>query len=393
MNYRNTEMKLDSLVSYLNDEKINLNPVFQRGHVWPIGYRRKLIENVVLGRPIPAIFLYKEAEADSARYSYNILDGKQRLESLMLFIGSKRTDLAIRNWTTYFFPPALRKKANFWIQLPEGKRTFEKLDANLVRDFREYSIPTIEISLNDGSKLDEIISLFVDINQYGVQVSRFAVVHAMGQNNKLLRSVFDMIARKERRGNATFYKAKKTDATTVLKALKVVESASDARVQVDRMWERLLEIALFLRTGQHRKPVDILKSFIRSGRQTRSNAKAQSISLAKISATEAGKLEKVFRFLSVVYSKGLKTSKLATDQTNFYTLATTLISERLMERIDHDALVEKLLAFGRIVDGGTRPKGLNKRIESYIALSSDRTTDSERREQRSRLFKEIVEAL
>lgn len=57
MIYRNSEMKVDQLVNYLNDEKINLSPVFQRGHVWTIGTRKQLIKNIVQGRPIPAIFL------------------------------------------------------------------------------------------------------------------------------------------------------------------------------------------------------------------------------------------------------------------------------------------------------------------------------------------------
>ena len=55
---------------------------------------------MVLGKPIPAVFLYKEASG--SKYSYNILDGKQRLESLILFIASKRPDLRIPNWRKYF---------------------------------------------------------------------------------------------------------------------------------------------------------------------------------------------------------------------------------------------------------------------------------------------------
>ena len=45
-------------------------------------------------KPIPAIFLYKDADAGS-RYSYNILDGKQRLESILLFVGNERPDLRV----------------------------------------------------------------------------------------------------------------------------------------------------------------------------------------------------------------------------------------------------------------------------------------------------------
>ena len=139
MQYRNSEMKVDQLVSYLNDEKINLSPVFQRGHVWGVGTRRKLIKNIVQGRPIPAIFLYKEAAG--SRYSYNILDGKQRLESLILFIGNKRSDFAITRWDRYFFSKAERKDVSFRIDLPDGKQSFSDLDEAVVRDFREYAIP------------------------------------------------------------------------------------------------------------------------------------------------------------------------------------------------------------------------------------------------------------
>src|SRR6266566_2387206 len=82
MNYRNLDLKVDQFVAYLNDDKINLIPPFQRGHVWNLPTRRKLIQNIVQGRPIPAIFLYREASG--SRYAYSILDGKQRLESLIL---------------------------------------------------------------------------------------------------------------------------------------------------------------------------------------------------------------------------------------------------------------------------------------------------------------------
>src|SRR5580704_5788090 len=88
MNYRNSEMKIDQIISYFNEEKINLIPPFQRGHVWNPTTRKKLMKNMVQGRPIPAIFLYKEASG--SKYSYNILDGKQRLESLLLFVGGER---------------------------------------------------------------------------------------------------------------------------------------------------------------------------------------------------------------------------------------------------------------------------------------------------------------
>lgn len=88
MKYSNSQMKLDQLIGYFNDGKINLIPPFQRGRVWTLPTRKRLMRNIVSGRPIPAIFLYKEAIG--SKYTYNILDGKQRLESLLLFVGGTR---------------------------------------------------------------------------------------------------------------------------------------------------------------------------------------------------------------------------------------------------------------------------------------------------------------
>lgn len=120
MQYRNSEMKLDQLIGYFNDNKINLIPPFQRGHVWKLTDRRKLIRNIVTGKPIPAIFLYKQESG--AKYSYNILDGKQRLESLLLFIGNRRSDVKIVGVLDYFFPAKERESADFWIDLGDGKK-------------------------------------------------------------------------------------------------------------------------------------------------------------------------------------------------------------------------------------------------------------------------------
>jgi hypothetical protein len=374
MNYRNTEMKIDQILNYFNEEKINLSPAFQRGHVWPIGTRRKLLANIVQGKPIPAIFLYKEASG--ARYSYNILDGKQRLESLILFVGNERSDLAVENWAKYFFDDNIRKKVGFWVQLPDGKMPFKKLDEQVVRDFREYAIPTVEISLSEDTHLDEIINLFVDINQQGIQVSRFDIVKAMGKDDRLLNGTFKLIAIKQKRGQDVFYKSVKNDFTRVLKRLAIIAKVSDGKSQVDRMWERLLEVSLFAKTRQHRKPVDILKSFISS------SDKKQSLS-----AADVAELRKPFRFLANAYKNSeLKDTHLATEQTYFYTMITSLIDSNLLAKHTPEVLTRKLVTFGKELASATPSRELKK----YIALSSDRTTDTPRRELRQTQFIELV---
>lgn len=384
MNYRNLDMKVDQFIAYVNDDKINLIPPFQRGHVWKLPTRRKLIANIVQGRPIPAIFLYREASGD--KYAYNILDGKQRLESLIMFIGNKRPALQVNNIAKYFFDPRLRDSANFWIDVGGKKQSLADLDGDLFRDFQEYIIPTIEITLSEDqpSALDEMINLFVDINSYGVQVKRFDIVKAMSKD-PLLHSVFRLIAQPERRGKDVFYKAKKNPFTRVLKALQVVENLRDANSKVDRMWELLVEIVLFLRTRKHRNPIEILKSFIRSPQEEE----------ARVSHAEQKRLRSVFTFLMRAYKNPkLRGTRLATNQIHFYTMITSVIAGDLTHRYAEFDLVDRLAKFGQIIDRqvGT-PSKLVRTVREYRDLSEKQTTHVSRRQDRQARFLEAIQEL
>lgn len=376
MIYRNSELRLDQIVTYLNEEKINLSPVFQRGHVWPLTVRQKLVRNILQGKPIPAIFLYKEPAG--SKYSYNILDGKQRLESLILFIGNERKDLGIPQWKRYFFSEKHRKEVGFSVEMSGEATTFADLDDPAIRELREYSIPTIEITLNDESTLDDMISLFVDINQYGVKVNRFDIVKAMGRNDPLLMDVFKLIAEEQKRGEDIFYRTKRTPFTNILKTINVIQKLADQKSQVDRMWERMLEIVQFSRTLKHRKPVEILKSFISKPDQPS----------PLLRPSEEKQLKRIFTFLGHAYKESpLAATKLAVDQTHFYSMVTAIIGGKLLEEYDPSALMSKLVRFSNVLEEKEiLPDGhmAIDSIKKYQALSVKQTTDVSRREDRQK---------
>lgn len=56
-------------------------PGFQRNYVWDMKRASKLIESIIVGLPIPQIFLYEEA-----RNKFLVIDGQQRLMSIYYFI-------------------------------------------------------------------------------------------------------------------------------------------------------------------------------------------------------------------------------------------------------------------------------------------------------------------
>lgn len=56
-------------------------PGFQRNYVWDLGRASKLIESLILGLPVPQVFLY-----EIKRNEFLVIDGQQRLMSIYYFI-------------------------------------------------------------------------------------------------------------------------------------------------------------------------------------------------------------------------------------------------------------------------------------------------------------------
>jgi uncharacterized protein with ParB-like and HNH nuclease domain len=70
---------VDGLVKRLNEGDIFI-PSFQRNFIWTITDSSRFIESLLLGLPVPGIFLSKAAEN-----KYLVVDGQQRLQTLRAF--------------------------------------------------------------------------------------------------------------------------------------------------------------------------------------------------------------------------------------------------------------------------------------------------------------------
>lgn len=390
MHYTNSQMKLDQLIGYFNGKKISLIPPFQRGRAWKFKARQRLLENMVKGRPIPAIFLYKQE--DGSQYAYNILDGKQRLESLILFIGNQRSDLRVEGINDYYFDKKERALANYSIDLNGKLQTFKDLPNDVVRQFREYAIPTIEIDLDEEGSLDEIIHLFVDINQTGEKVKRFDIVKAIGNENPLLKSAFKLLAVEQKRRDDKVYMKRNSAFTRVLDRLQVVQAAADRNQKVDRMWERLVEIALYNRTRTHRQPGQVLTAFIKAEKNEDTIA---------ITSPELKALTRCFDFLDKTYAESdLGDSRVARDLPHFYTVVTTLLSSRLLEADgappDYPTVKKNLIAFAKLLSDKPkipRDKGIEELLAKYKEAAARQTTHPGRRNTRQENFLKIMEVL
>ena len=144
-------------------------PEFQRDYVWKIAQASRLIESIIMGLPIPAIFLAKD---DNEENRYYIIDGQQRLTS-------------IKNYYDGNF--SLKDT----IDSINGKK-YEELDEIFQERLDEYTLQLIMIrqEVPDDNN-DSIYKIFERINTEGTklypQEIRSASYH--GEFNILLHSL------------------------------------------------------------------------------------------------------------------------------------------------------------------------------------------------------------
>ncbi|MDX2305176.1 MAG: DUF262 domain-containing protein [Microscillaceae bacterium] len=78
---------IETIFNQIENGNIDLNPKFQRRNAWDDEKKNRLIESIFLNYPIPEIVL---AEHPTKRQSFIVIDGKQRLLTLIGFINSEK---------------------------------------------------------------------------------------------------------------------------------------------------------------------------------------------------------------------------------------------------------------------------------------------------------------
>lgn len=160
-------------------------PGFQRNYVWDIRRASKLIESLILGLPVPQVFLY-----EAGRNDFLVIDGQQRLLSIYFFVKQRFPRKATRGQLrslvddrttipddvladdTYF--------ENFNLRLPDVgdgvKNKFTKLNYSTLGDYRtQFDLRTIrnivvkQIRPSDDDS--SIYEMFHRLNSGGVNLT------------------------------------------------------------------------------------------------------------------------------------------------------------------------------------------------------------------------------
>lgn len=86
------EMSVGEVMNLYADKEITINPAFQRLFRWDLTRKSRFIESLLLGIPIPPIFVYQDSDG-----VWELIDGLQRLSTILEFTGKLRKMNALGN--------------------------------------------------------------------------------------------------------------------------------------------------------------------------------------------------------------------------------------------------------------------------------------------------------
>jgi uncharacterized protein with ParB-like and HNH nuclease domain len=137
-------------IDLMRSNLIQVDNSFQRNYVWLQKHQIKLIETILMGYPIPEIYLWqKETDASTGNTKYSIVDGQQRLGAILNFVND---DFALSSTKL----DKENVKQSF-----SGKK-FSQLD-----DYSKSAIWKFKLSIrlvSESIERDAIVTMFLRLN-------------------------------------------------------------------------------------------------------------------------------------------------------------------------------------------------------------------------------------
>lgn len=135
--------------------RLDLDPPYQRRSVWSINDRRYFLDTIFSNLPTPALFIHRTM--DGGRPTYHVVDGKQRLETIIRFskdefaLGDSIGDTRL------------------------AKKRFSQLDGDLKDRFWNYQLIVEQLTSSDPNFIREI---FDRVNRNTRRLTRQEIRHA-----------------------------------------------------------------------------------------------------------------------------------------------------------------------------------------------------------------------
>jgi hypothetical protein len=138
-----------------NQKRLDLNPPYQRKSVWTATDRYYFLDTIFNNYPCPAVYVQKEIGSDGPKY--NVVDGKQRLSTILNFYNNK-----------------IKLPKNFSIPRLAGKR-FRDLEKDDIIAFYNYVFLVETLKASGDTEWNEV---FFRVNRNQKRLTEQELRHA-----------------------------------------------------------------------------------------------------------------------------------------------------------------------------------------------------------------------
>jgi 5-methylcytosine-specific restriction endonuclease McrA len=150
-----SRISIDDVVRLMNKRRFLVRPSYQRKEVINPSKASSIIESILLGITLPAIFIFKKADGTS-----EVIDGQQRLLTLLGFIGSEYIDEKGKSKSSRNHKFSLRKLR---ILKELETKKFDQLTEEQKNKIYDFPLYLVEIDENQNPQFDPI-DLFIRLN-------------------------------------------------------------------------------------------------------------------------------------------------------------------------------------------------------------------------------------
>lgn len=175
-------------------KKYNFDPAYQRRSVWSDEKQSFFIDSILKNFPIPPIFLHQKIDDSNGKTTYDIIDGKQRLTSIIRFLNNE-------------IPASDEFESSPFYDANIAGAYFKDLDSKNLVEYKKrlwrYVIPIEYIDTSDRTIIDNI---FDRLNRNGEPLNGQELRKSIYHSSQLLLLV-------ERLSEVPFWKERleKTD--------------------------------------------------------------------------------------------------------------------------------------------------------------------------------------
>lgn len=206
MEFEIKQWRIQELISLYEGGDLDLNPPYQRGDIWSLPAKKRLIDTIKLGFPLPAFFLYEKTPC-----KFEMVDGQQRTRTILGYVKG-------------FFPDLNREKFD---------------DANKHFFLNEYKLAVI--TMKNVLEHEAIEEFYYRVNKFGTKLNRPEILKAQYYDTPVQKLV-ERIADSEKFETLNLFtestKSRMNDLDFIGELLTLLKyGITDKKIQVDKFYE------------------------------------------------------------------------------------------------------------------------------------------------------------